>query len=102
MHVLFAVCLFVVVVSGVPLTPEDFENSHTTVIDPNNPDDARILQQHNVNITELQHQRALRANKSLAEAPLRNSFLPTVNLDPSAPTGYVHNPSPDAALDRKR
>lgn len=93
------------VVSGVPLTPEDFENSHTTVIDPNNPDDARFLQQHNVNITELQHQRALRANKSLSiqQTPLRsNSFFPTVNLDPSAAAANAQNPSPDIGLDRKQ
>lgn len=56
MNILIATVLAVVAVQGLPLTPEDFDKGQTTVVDLNNPDGARILQQHNVNLAELRNQ----------------------------------------------
>lgn len=87
--------LLLVVVTGlfaVPLTPEDLENSHTTVIDPTNAEGVKILKEHNVNLTELQYQRELRVNRSKNSNNTGGStfFYPTVVLDSnssSSPAG---------------
>lgn len=108
MYILLAIVVAVgpFVVTGVPLTPEDFDKGHTTVIDPNNPEDARILQQHNVNLTELQHQRALlraKENQMAQQAPPRtNSFYPSARADPSVPNTIMSPQSAEVALSSRR
>lgn len=91
---------------GVPLTPEDFDKGHTTVIDLNNPEGARILEEHNVNITGLQQQLGLLREKSnqTQQAALRNNFFyPTVKVEPSPMSNHSYSsPMSDAALQSRR
>lgn len=101
MFAAFLIFLVPVAIEGVPLSPEDFENNNSqTVIDPNNlsQQHIQILQQHNVNLTELQYQRANRANKST------NSYYPTVVLDaPVIPASNTQNSSTsDAVLETRK
>lgn len=99
MFATFLIFLGPVAIQGVHLSPEDFENNNSqTVIDPNNlsQQHIQILQQHNVNLTELQYQRANRANKST------NSFYPTVVLDAVIPTSAQNSTASDAVLETRK
>lgn len=95
----YAVTVLICSVVAVPLTQELIENNQSSIlIDINNPNPelASILQQHNVNLTELQHQRALRANKSrsIHQAPSSsNSNYPSVLLDPAGSAANGPNTS---------
>lgn len=93
MNILIATVLAAVVVTGLPLTPEDFDKGQTTVIDLNNPDGARILQQHNVNIAELRNQ--------LDQLRGKGNMTQQISA-PTPPTNQSQALLPDAGLHSRR
>lgn len=75
--VLLIALLLIYPLLAIPLSPEDLANGHTMKIDPNNPEDARrMLEQHNVNITELLRNRAIQKQAAVVPQHPQSSANP--------------------------
>lgn len=71
----------ILVVTILIVAPLFVDEGHAAVIDPNNPDDVRILENHNVNITALQTERERRLKEN---QKAQNASTSRMNLgDPS-------------------